>query len=234
MKNKALMSLIENQKGFTIASVMVAASIGAFVILGISTALQNSLNTASFIEDKQSSMDLKNELTIDLSDGAACANTLSGRLVDEKIASLRNKANQVLFADGKYDRLNIGSMYLQNVDVPAAPNGTGRVNMFVEVERSRGPASQSLKQIKIPISVTLDATSRIASCAAAGSSELASEARKCMPSGKMCGIMSVMTGGCTKKVDEGTTKEWSTGGSAETGGGDQHRAVCINGKWVSI
>lgn len=248
--NSMYLCYLKNQKGFSIASVVVAMGIASVLILGISTALQHTIGSVTYIEDKQSAMDLKNEITIDLSDSTACLNSLTGiRVVagDLSVSNLRNSANQVQYQSRVYDGLRIGNIFLENVSLPLTPNQNGRMNLMVNVSRNRSRGQQDLKSIKVPLSVTTDASNRIINCVALGSSELDDEARKCslaqsnspykiFRGASRPSSVCANTGCEVVKRNEGFIYKWREGHASDNNGAGftHHRAVCINKNWVEL
>lgn len=254
MKNNGVLmcgiSKNSNQSGFSIASVMIAITVISIVALGISTMLQNSMKTVTFIEDKQSALDLKNEIMIAFSDSRACRNTLRGFPVapnEQPVEALKNKNDRPLYTNNRYDQLIINRIQLERKEIATAPNASGRMDLIINISRERSKAQADLKPLNVPLSVTTDSSSRIEDCVALGSSELANEARKCedrrgfrVPSspGNGSAPQSCRANDPCTKYEEGSVYRWRTGsGSGADGGGsghDYHKVVCINAKWVEI
>lgn len=164
-----------NQNGFSIASVVIAMSIMSVITLGVTTLIQNSMKSVTYIEDKLSAINLQNELNMDFSDSRVCKNTLKNLKVvsegeDQVVPAIKSSNDRIVYkAPTTYDRLNIDRILLENVNV-AAPNTTGRMNLSLNLKRQREGVAD-LKPVTVPLSVVTDGTGRIASCVALGSEE---------------------------------------------------------------
>ncbi len=176
-----------NQKGFSIAQVMVAMTIMSIMSVGLSTMIQNQSNTVFYLEDQMSHQNLKKEVETLLSDTTACTESLSGIRVPAQLVSVApNAANDFVIKDNagvakynytnnnlnKFDKLEISHIHLQNVDIAGAAVD-GIVNIMVDVRRDRGPSrSQALKSILIQKEVTIDAGRNVTGCSNIGADAL--------------------------------------------------------------
>lgn len=161
----------EAQRGFSITSVVISASIGLTLMLGLSSMIKNMQDTIGYIEDKQSAGDLKSMLSIDLSNPAVCERTLQtfSIALNQEVPSIKSSTGVDLYSTGNtVDKLEIQGLRLINESVNGAvPNSSGRMTLEVNVKRLRRETA-SLQPIKIPMSVRTGPDRKILSCTALG------------------------------------------------------------------
>ncbi len=232
------------QKGFGLLEVVIAASIMSAIGLAFATMISQMNGTVGYIEDRSAALDLKHIMTLDLSSSQACVNSFGGLNVvaNQNVPNLKNTTNVVSYTNNQvYDRINFNGFRLQNVNVPLAPNSTGRMNLVVDLTRQRTAGPNSLKPQTIPLQVTSNATGRISDCVAIGEGAAMNDtAGQC--DGYPPGTAPAKSGGlgCTFMANcisgkapfsEGSTVTSSKQASSHTDG-YTNKYLCINKKWV--
>lgn len=228
------------QGGFSLVGTLVAAAVSLTIVLALTTAIHDMSKTVSYVQDRQSAVDLKSIVTMDLSNPDACLKTIGGRVVHSKhaISSINPHTGKASVINGsKYDKLLINGITLENVNVPVAANSSGRMNLQVNISRSRqGGGPSFMKPIDIPIQVTtVGSPPRVASCRSIGDGLLGSD-RSCQPRKPSSSCSTIWGTGCKQSkdpVDEGGTFVESRSATTNTDGYRQVY-VCINSKWVLI
>lgn len=225
---------LNKEKGFSIPSVIMAGTLMSVIGLGITNMMTSNAQTIAYLEDKSAVMDLKNLITLQLSDQDSCKNSLSNINLSSNtlnIQNLRDKNNQIIYqSSSNHDKINIGNMRIENNNLPIATSSSGLVNLVIPIDRQRG--QQTLSSLKIPVQVSTTNTSpiRVDNCVAVGyGASLNDLSRRCeIPPN--CGW-----GGCgsptNQFVEEGTTRVTT---SKANNGSNETTRVCINKKWVTI
>lgn len=169
MENK---SIILSENGFTIISVIIAASIASVVGLAISTLIVSQSSSVSYLEDRLSTLALDSNLQLNFSDSQACTHSLKGKSIlgSQNIMALKDKdANEFVSASpssvlSSYDRLDISAIQLVNVNATNAPGSSGKMNLLVNIERQRNSGPRDLKPKELKLAVTVDASGKIDTC----------------------------------------------------------------------
>ena len=171
-----------NQKGFSIIEVTVALVIMGFISAGIASTMVNQANGIYYMEDQLAHQDLKMAMNSLLRDDKICTDMLSAVNVPSALGSITSSpagsivikdAKNVLVYDpsdnakNKFDNLKISNIRVENVDVVDDANGN-RVNLLIDVNRTRGIDSQALKSISIPKNVTINGSRLITKCSGLG------------------------------------------------------------------
>lgn len=176
-------TLFKNQKGFTLVEVLVAGAILITIALGTATYLNQMMEQLVYMQDKQSAMDLKNVITMDLTTPQGCYNSIGTKniLSSQNAYPLKNQSNAITYgvhgispspAITKYDRLTITSIKLLN-DGVVIPHASPMGKMKIVVGISRKGGSTPLQSITIPVFVQADSVSnQITACAAGNSFEM--------------------------------------------------------------
>ncbi len=173
-----------NQKGFSIAQMVVASSVMSVIGLGLTGMIQNQAKTVFYLEDQMSHQNFKKELETLLLDNGICGVSLFGKTLPTALVSaspssgtdfsIINPSGAVLFnpADtdkNSFDNLIVDQIKMQNIDV-TNPLVGGNVNLQISIRRKRGSSNQALKNVNIVKLVTLDASWNVQTCLGSSSS----------------------------------------------------------------
>lgn len=170
----------EGEKGFSIASVMVAAVILSILAAGISQMLINSSRHVSYLEDRLEAQDFKKEIQSLLNDEVACRNTFGQTSVptnireEVTIRSLKDYTGAEPFSQNEPifpgSRIRVDKIVMTNKDVRPNNGGVGNIKLRLEISRTTTSGVQAMRPLEFLVSVEkAPAGQTIANCMAAGS-----------------------------------------------------------------
>lgn len=163
-------------KGFTLVEVLVASSVLLIAGLALGSLIVNQARQVSYLEDRMSYQNLKEEINQLLNDPVACKNSLETVKVPNVLGNvtkgaltLKSQSNQLLFdpsnpKKNSYDRITISKISLKNDNV-----GMGDVNgegvLQIEVKRQRtGLGPDEFAIIEKPVYLEVNPARAIQSC----------------------------------------------------------------------
>lgn len=200
---------LNNQKGFSIPSVMIGISIMGIMSVGLSQMIMNSTNSVNYLEDKMEVQDFKRELSSTLSNPQACEFTLRGQQVlpEFNINQIREATNQIVHQVNQNifpsSRVIIKRISVSNVNVPPAVGSSGDIKLLVNLSRRASSTETDLKPVEILISAKkFAADNRIETCVANGSAGSESDLEKACVMGSR-----ILKDGSTRSARETDTEQ---------------------------
>ncbi len=184
------MNLLRNNHGSSIVGVIIASGVGLIVIGALAQAFVMQTKSVVRLENRFSSLAMKNELMAIFSYRDACTNTFAGRPIADEISvnSIKNKDNSEIYnliTQNSYDRLRINKISLiRSSDaryIATAPSSTGIMQFMVQFENTSG--FQTPQPVQFNVMVTSDTNALLSQCSSIGNDNL--------PSGGTCGERTV-------------------------------------------
>ena len=167
---------LNNNNGFSLISIIVAAAVGMIVVGAISKVIISQSEQVAYLEDRLSKTNLKGTLQ-NLLTPLACQNTFRGQSVPSsprRITELRDTNDNIVYqiplpGGGlpDFEKLEIARMELHNIDLPSAADASGRMKFVVFTERIRSKGAK-LNPIEIDLDVATDSSSLINDCSQSG------------------------------------------------------------------
>jgi len=187
--NKLELNKSKNKQcGFSLVSVLMAASIMTVLGVMVSQTIIQQGQSVSYLEDRLAKVDFKNKMLSMFSIGDSCTNTLVGKsILDEQTLDVIKDQNDVTNIDlntgtsKAHESLIIGSIDLDNIDTPNAPSSEGRMTLSINMERVRtGGGPKALSPVELSLRVRTGAAGLIESCTVEGGSGSADIETSCV------------------------------------------------------
>lgn len=163
---------LSRETGATLIELLIAAGVTAIVLLVITTAIVNQLQSVSYLEDKLAWGDLSKEASFLLADQAACDHSLKGAAIlsGPQNVIIKDNGGGARFAaagtHSAYEKIRISSIQVKNKTISGASQ-TGVAEVVIKTIRTRqGGGPQALNDITLPVSAKTDALGRIDACGA--------------------------------------------------------------------
>ncbi len=162
------------QSGFSLIEIMVATTILAFMSVTIADVIVSQSKNVSYLEDRVSYQNLKQQLSEIFSDSSVCIDTFQGFAIPNigVDSASRNKISnptKVFYdltsdATNQYDELKIDSVKVRNVSV-AGPSSSGDVKILIGIKRKRkGGGGEMFKTVELDRVVDVNASKKIINC----------------------------------------------------------------------
>lgn len=189
--------LILNNRGNSLIGVIIAAAVGVIVMSAVAINMVNQAKSVSFLEDRLSRVGFDRQLKNIFTSPNTCGNTLNGGVVpglgtERPVNVINDRNNNVIYdlasADPNlksFDRLNISSMSLLNIDTPLTLGSSGNMKLNVNLARQRnGGGLDAVAPIELDLFVSTDpVTGRISDCSFTGGVTGVLDNKACILSG---------------------------------------------------
>ncbi len=157
---------MNNNKGFSLVSVLMAAGIGVVVIGAISKSIIHQQEMVSYLEDRMSNLELSNQVRHLLSSQATCNANFQGLpiLNSTSINDLKDQAGLTVYDRNSTSNLvKITDIELRSKGALIGADSSGLMELAVTTEGMRG-GLRHLKPTVIELSVTSNNASEISNC----------------------------------------------------------------------
>ena len=156
-----------NEKGFSLAEIIVAMGLLSVLSLGVSSMIKNMQQGQATAEVKMEQLEIHRVISMILMDRGACENTLKNIILGNAITDIKNSSGISLYSVGNSygnNTLKISSMQTKDLG-EVDSSGVRSVELLIKFDKLKKIAIGQTKQATIRLNVVADsATKIISSC----------------------------------------------------------------------